>query len=64
MEQYPIDRGLDHYISDIPTGTAEKRLNLVIAGCSHLPSTLIKVLNIESIRKKYNAKCIKNIKTK
>ena len=58
MEQYPIDRGIDHYISNIGSGTGEKRPFFVYCGdkgggCPHLPSTLIKVLNIKSMRLKY-----------
>ena len=63
-QHYPIDRGLDHYISNIGSGTGEKRPFFVYCGdkgggCPHLPSTLIKVLNIESMREKYNFHCKK-----
>lgn len=49
MKEYPIDRNLDHYVSNIGTGTGEKRPFLVHIGkdneCMHLPSTLVKVVN-------------------
>lgn len=62
--KYPIDRNLDHYVSNIGTGTGEYRPFILLCGSDgdgsgHLPATLVKVepsISRKSVR-------IKNDKT-
>ena len=59
IKKYPIDRGLDHYISNIATGTKEKRPFNVHISLSNLPPKLTSVNNIisnRSMRKYYDIK--------
>lgn len=70
MEQYPIDRGMDHYISNIDASRARrtKLPKLLYWGgeihTSWLPSTLVKVLNIKSMRINYDNDYSKILKKK
>ena len=67
INQYPIDRGLDHYISNIPTGTKEKRPYIFNKKLSELPSTITKVnpeISRQSARIMYNKNFLSKEKIK
>ena len=67
IKEYPIDRGLDHYISNIPTGTKEKRpLNLYVS-LPRLPRWLTSVNNSiskKSMRMHYDVLCARHMRQK
>lgn len=57
IKTYPIDRGLDHYISNIGTGTGKKRPYNFHCKLSNLPHPLTSVnpsISNKSMRKYYN----------
>lgn len=67
INKYPIDRGIDHYISNIPTGTKEKRPYIFNKKLSELPSTITKVnpeIAKKSVRISYNKNFLSKEKIK
>ena len=67
ITQYPIDRGIDHYISNVPTGTKEKRPYIVNGSLSELPSTITKInpeISKKSVRISYNKNFLSKEKIK
>ena len=64
IKTYPIDRGLDHYASNIPSGTGEKRPHILKCSLYNLPKILTQVnpyLSKKSVRLYYDHSC-KNTK--